>query len=257
MDSLHTGLEIFLLSVFSLVSVCARPFANWCELTVACSPGEPEDWGHGRRVRCLWNTHGFAARLPTQRLMGCSHGRMASGQLVLNKLISACKRLCILKLLNPFQVAVAAAQTAVLSSLVFLLSPGLSIIIRFLISFWYQTLTISQMHLSILSSGFRYFFGLHPSSLDSSIPLSLCGCSLAEHEHLERVETYFCFTPVVTSLAYFSPLLNISLSLCKISNLRLCKREKCKLTPEKVVGFFCWIHVIYGTVDWRKQQVSE
>lgn len=94
------------------------------------------------------------------------------------------------------------------------------------------------MRISILSNDFRYFFGLHPSSLDSFIPLSLCGCSLAE-QGLERVETYFCFTPTVTFLAYFSPVtVENNFSLYKMSNLRFCKREKCKLTSEMVTGFF-------------------
>lgn len=37
--------SFFFLFFFFLVSVCARPFANWCELTVACILGQPEDWG--------------------------------------------------------------------------------------------------------------------------------------------------------------------------------------------------------------------
>lgn len=98
------------------------------------------------------------------------------------------------------------------------------------------------MHLSILSSGFRYFFGLHPSSLDSSIPLSLCGCSLAEQEHLERVETYFYFTLVVTSPAYFFPLLKISLSMQNVKS-EIVQERKVQAHPWE--GFFCWIHVVY------------
>lgn len=71
-----------------------------CKLMWAyCSLHSGSAWGLGATWEwyVAWsNTHCFAARLTTKRLMGCCHSRMASGQLVQNKLISACKRLCIL-----------------------------------------------------------------------------------------------------------------------------------------------------------------
>jgi len=126
------------------------------------------------------DTHCFAARLTTKCSIVRCRSRLASGQLMQNKLISACKRFCRLYRFNPTQAL--------------------------LISFWHQTLPVAQMHLSLLSNGFRYLFGLHPSSLENFIPLDLCRCVF------EEGWTYFCFTPAGTFL-FTSPQLLLKISL--------------------------------------------
>lgn len=88
--------SFFFLFFFSCECMCT-PI---CKLMWAyCSLHSGSAWGLGATWEgyVAWsNAHCFAARLTTKRLTGCCHSRMASGQLVQNKLISACKRLCIL-----------------------------------------------------------------------------------------------------------------------------------------------------------------
>lgn len=111
-------LKSFFLSFFLFVSMC-MPI---CKLMWAyCSLHSGSAWG----LVATWewyvfwySTHCFAARLTAECLIVLCHSRMASDWLLQNKLISACKRLCILYLLNPFQIA-AIVQLLVLNWFVF------------------------------------------------------------------------------------------------------------------------------------------